>query len=224
MQDILDDDGHVSVSPQLRAYVAPHAASSDRGVSHEDALLLPPAVVDVTVATVRPRRRWLRLVLAGVLVVLLAVLLAWGISQHSAAADWRTRAGDLDAELAEARTKLSTANDQVSVLTAQVEDLTTRGHTLEEQVATLANEKAVVEDESAQLSVTLATAPSVTAALRQCAASNLAVSAELVEVIGSYPYRSFSRATSLLEDANRICGDAITKTNGFESTLRALGI
>lgn len=248
-----NSNGQLTLRPPLLGATAgpapsvPHAGIDAAAAGDAEAsMALVPLEVHALSTPVPPAdRRWLKIVAVIVTFAVLAAVAVWGWTQHSLAADWKARAGDLETELASTQSELNntlaslaetqdeldstedTLSDTQGQLAAVEEQLSAteaQVEALDAQVATLANTKAQVEDERAQLSAILATAPAVTTALRACASSNVAVSVELLEVIEGYPYRPLSAASSLLDDALEICEDAIGKANDFEATLSALGL
>lgn len=237
--------GNVTLPPPSKPAPGPEPSVRQAGIGTTDSgetevsmALVPIDVPTAVEPATPPDRRWLKIVAVIIMLAVLAAVAVWGWTQYSSAADWEARAGDLDIELASTQSELvdtqaSLAETQgllseTEAQLAKVEKQSTAAEAqveaLDAQVATLANTKAQVEDERAQLSAVLATAPGVTTALRACAASNIAVSVELLDVIKGYPYRSFSGVERSLDDASVICDDAVGQANAFEATLSALGL
>lgn len=152
-------------------------------------------------ATQGTQRRVLRILAVGAVVLLVAGLGAWGLSQRSRADDWQQEAADLT-------TQRDDLNSQVSNLTDELESV--------------ANEKARVTDEREQLRQLVQLGPVVADAMSDCADANRTVAIEAIELIQSFPYGSTYPLESAVDDSTTKCDQANQMLSSFNTTIDGL--
>jgi hypothetical protein len=162
-----------------------------------------------------PRSRVFTLGPVILAIVVLAGLVAWGWSQKSSAANWRTNAESWES-------RASTLKSQVVDTTKRLKAQQTKVADLGQQVASLASEKAQVTDERQQLRQIVSTVPSVTGGLRNCASSALTVATDSLNYAAAFPYGDSYSLDTHSDETVSICSAAVDAADTLDGIVNGL--